>query len=351
MFAWLRLVPVLLIALLLAACGSAPVTIAPTSAPAAAPEAPAPANPPVAVAPASEGAYPRTVVDGAGREITLAQRPERVVALYNGNFGMLATLGILPVGVLANPEMLSDPIYLGGAGGAIHRVKSGDSIDLEDVAGLRPDLIMASSIEEAQAMEGIAPVYIPPQAENMAQVYDSLRNVAALFALEAEAEEIIAAFEARYAAYASLAPKDIAVLKLAAGDSQVFYVGTVQDPICQILAAVAQCDWQNPTSDEYWSYETNIEGVLALDPDVIILNNWSSATREDMLAALADDALWNELQAVQNGRVVGTPGYENPIASSLPAAQKFLDTYMPQIYPDVFPTALTEAQVQEIAGN
>ncbi|NJN17427.1 MAG: ABC transporter substrate-binding protein [Oscillochloris sp.] len=348
---WRRLIPALLFALLLAACGSAPVTIAPTSAPAAAPEAPAPTSAPAAVAPAPTDAYPRTVSDGTGRELTLAQRPERVVALYNDNFGMLATLGILPVGVLANPEMLSDPIYFGDAGNEIHAVKYGDSIDIEDVAGLRPDLIMAYSIEEAQAMEGIAPVYIPPQPANLAQLYDHLRNVATLFALESQAEEAITAFQSRYEAYQSLAPKDISVLKLAAMDDQAFYVSTIDDPLCQILNSLAQCDWQKATPDEYWGYETNIEGVLALDPDVIILNNWSSASREDTLAALADDPLWNELQAVQNGRVLGTPGYENPIASSLPAAQKFLDTYMPLIYPEVFPAALTEAQVQEIAGN
>ncbi len=344
-----RLIPALLVAvLLLAACGGAPAATAPTSAPAATAPTSAPAAAPTN---ASAAAYPRTVTDGAGRQLTLAQRPERVVALYNDNFGMLATLNILPVGVLANPEMLSDPIYFNGAGATIHQVKYGDSVDAEDVAGLRPDLIMAYSIEEAQALEGIAPVYIPPKPANLEQLYDHLRNVAALFALEAEAERAITSFQMRYEAYRSLAPKDVSVLKLGVMDDQVFYISTIDDPLCQILNTLAQCDWQKTTPDEYWGYETNIEGVLALDPDVIILNNWGSATREAMLADLAENPLWNELRAVQNGRVVGTAGYENPIASSLPAAQKFLDTYMPLIYPDIFPAALTDAEVQEILGR
>jgi iron complex transport system substrate-binding protein len=114
-----------------------------------------------------------------------------------------------------------------------------------------------------------------------------------------------------------------------------------------MLAQVATCAWEKATPDEFWGYETSLEGVLTLDPDVIILNNWSESSRQEMLAALSNDPLWNELWAVQAQRVFGTENYENPIASSLPAAQKFLDTYMPLMYPDVFPQALTDEQVGE----
>ncbi|MDX2160433.1 MAG: ABC transporter substrate-binding protein [bacterium] len=306
----------------------------------------------VAVSAQDAAEYPRTVTDGQGRELTFDQRPERVVALYNGNFGMLATLGIMPVGVLANPEMLNDPIYLDGRGIEIHQVAYGDSVDVEDVASLRPDLIMASSEEEAQALETIAPVYLPPQPGNLEELYDHLRNVASLFAMEDEAEAAIAALDARYQAYQALAPGDVSILKLGAMDDGAFYISTIDDPLCQILNTMGRCDWEKASPDEYWGYETTIEGVLALDPDVIILNNWSSVSRDEMLAALEDNPLWGELRAVQTGRVLGTPGYENPIASSLPALQKFLDTYMPLIYPDVFPAPLTDAQVVEIVeGN
>jgi iron complex transport system substrate-binding protein len=300
---------------------------------------------------AQDDAYPRTIVDGAGRELNLEQRPERVVALYNDNFGMLATLNIRPVGVLANPEMLTDPIYFDGTGLDIPQISYSDSVNIEEIAALNPDLVMASNVEEAVAIEEIAPVYLPSSPKDLEQLYDQLRNVASIFALETEAEAAIEAFEARYTAYQTMSPGNVSVLKLGAMDDGAFYISTLDDPLCQILNTLARCDWEKPAPDEYWGYETTIEGVLALDPDIIILNNWSSLSREELLSALADNPLWNELSAVQNERVLGTADYENPIASSLPAAQKFLDTYMPLIYPEVFPTSLTDEQVQDILAD
>ncbi|NJO84032.1 MAG: ABC transporter substrate-binding protein [Blastochloris sp.] len=177
----------------------------------------------------------------------------------------------------------------------------------------------------------------------------SLRRLATILDRTPQAETAIKQFQDRYAAYQKASPKTAGtVLKLGYMDSGQFYVSTVDDPICRMLAQVASCAWEKATPDEFWGYETSLEGVLKLDPDVIILNNWSESSRRDMLTALGDDPLWSELRAVQSGRVLGAEGYENPIASSLPAAQKFLDTYMPLIYPDVFPTALTDEQVQEI---
>jgi iron complex transport system substrate-binding protein len=295
--------------------------------------------------------FPLTLIDGAGRELTFDAPPQRVVTYYNDSYGMLATLGLMPVAQSVNPEMLTDPIYFDGQGSDIPTIGYTDSPDLEDVAAAQPDLVLVYSVEEAQALENIAPAFVTYDPSTMDELYEALRQYGRLFAREAEAEAAITAFQNRLAAYQALAPADVSVLKLGAMDGGAFWISTIDDPICQILDTVAMCEWEKATPDEFWGYESTIEGVLALDPDVIMLNNWTSGSREDLLAALDADPLWNELRAVQNGRVLGTPGYENPIASSLPAATKFLDTYLPLLYPDVFPEALTDAQVQEILSG
>jgi iron complex transport system substrate-binding protein len=295
--------------------------------------------------------FPLTIVDGGGRELTFDAPPQRVVTYYNDSYGMLATLGLMPVAQSVNPEMLTDPIYFDGQGSNIPTIGYTDSHDLEDVAAAHPDLVMVYSVEEAQALEDIAPAFVTYNPTTMEEQYEALRQYGILFGRQAEAEAAITAFQNRLAAYQTLAPGDVSVLKLGAMDGGAFWISTIDDPICQILDTLAVCEWEKATPDEFWGYESTIEGVLALDPDVIILNNWTSGNREDLLAALDADPLWNELRAVQNGRVLGTPGYENPIASSLPAATKFLDTYLPLLYPDVFPEALTEEQVEEIASQ
>lgn len=306
---------------------------------------------PLAAQDAPEG-FPLAIIDGAGRELTFDAPPQRVVTYYNDSYGMLATIRLMPVAQSVNPEMLTDPIYFDGQGAAIPTIPWSDAPDLEAVAAAQPDLVMVYSIEEAEALAGIAPAFVTYDPATLDELYEAVRQYGRLFAREDEAAAAVEAFQQRLAAYQALAPRDVTVLKLGAMDEAAFYISTVDDPICQILNTLARCEWQKATPDEFWGYETTIEGVLALDPDVIILNNWSSVSRDDMLAALADNPLWNELRAVQDERVIGTPGYENPIASNLPAATKFLDTCLPLLYPDIFPDGpLTDEQVQEILAG
>jgi ABC-type Fe3+-hydroxamate transport system substrate-binding protein len=305
---------------------------------------------PLAAQDTPEG-FPLTIVDRLGRELTFDSPPERIVTYYNDSYGMLATIGLMPVAQSVNPEMLTDPIYFAGQGADITTIPWSDAPDLEAVAAAQPDLVMVYSVEEANALEGIAPAFVTYDPATLDALYAAVQQYGVLFARQEAANAAVTAFQERFATYASLAPRTTTVLKLGVMDEGAFYISTVDDPICQILNVMAVCEWEKATPDEFWGYETTLEGVLELDPDVIILNNWSSLSREDMLAALDANPLWNELRAVQAGRVIGTPGYENPIASSLPAATKFLDTYLPLIYPDIFPAPLTDEQVQEILAG
>ncbi|MEM6428362.1 MAG: ABC transporter substrate-binding protein [Deinococcota bacterium] len=300
--------------------------------------------------------FPRTIIDGQGRELTFNAPPERVLPYYNGSFGHLATLGIRPVATGANPEMLGDDIYLEDGETIPRPMIDGTmwDLDFEKVASYEPDLIMAFSLDDVDTSGGIAPVYLPSRPSTLAGVQDELRNVAAIFGVEDKAEEVITTFNDRVTAYATVveASADMTILKLAMVDDGQFSVATTGDPVCQMLDIVATCEWQDPTGGSGWGYRTSIEGVLALDPDLIILNNWADDDPEAAKAALADDPLWAELSAVQAGNVFSTPGYDNPIASNLPAAQKVLDTYMARFFPELFPDGpLTDEQIQEILAN
>jgi iron complex transport system substrate-binding protein len=342
---------VTLLALLLAACAGTPAVQSPTAAP-----APAVTSAPVATqAPAAAAVGAIQVTDASGRTFSLPQIPERVVCLYNSCFGQMATLDVLPVAILVNDEMPPDPIYFGGAAQSLPRVKSSDAgIDAESVASFKPDLIVAWGQEELQALEGIAPVYLQEGTlDSIEGVKEELWRLALIFGKQEQAEAAITRFDERLAAYAARASKDVVVLKLGATGDDSFAIATVNDPICQILNQLARCNNPDPTgATDTWSYAASLEGVLAIDPDVIILNNWwgdGELSDAQLLQKLDANPLWRELKAVKNQRVIAPiDGYSNPVASSLLGAQKFLDVYMPLIYPEVFPQALTDAEVQAI---
>lgn len=96
-----------------------------------------------------------------------------------------------------------------------------------------------------------------------------------------------------------------------------------------------------------------MESLLALNPDVLIFSNWEgSLTDEELLAVVAENPLWGELTAARNGRVIIPENYSNPNLASFPDAEKFLDRFMPLIYPDIFPNGpLTDEEVREILAE
>jgi iron complex transport system substrate-binding protein len=307
---------------------------------------------PAVIAAAPLWADPITVTDSLGRSLAFDRPPERVVALYNDAYGQLATLGIRPVGVLVNPEMTADGTYFLPDATTIPSVAGADSFDAEAIAALDPDLIIAWGPEEVAALEGIAPVYATAGIATFDDTKADLLRLGTLFGVADVAQDRIAAFEARLAAYAAIVgSRDTTILKLGASDGGRFEPATINDPVCGVLFnAVGTCDWPDPSgatgAAASWSYETGIETIVQMNPDVIVLNNWSSMTTADLLASLNQNPLWAELDAVRNGRVVFLEDYSNPIASSVAAAVKTLDLLVPAIYPDLFPTGpLTEDQV------
>ncbi len=293
-----------------------------------------------------------TATDGLGRTVTLTEPPERIVALYNESFGHLATLGVVPVGVLANAEMLADTETYLAEGPSIASVAGGDgNADAELIAALDPDLIFVWGTEEVAALQGIAPVFAMDGFANAGpEAYEGLRGIAAILGMEEKAEAAIAEFDARVAAYAALVPARPTVLKLSGSAENTFWFGTSGDPICPLLNRIVTCEWENKAG-ENWGYEGTLEQALALDPEVIILNNWTETPDDAFMATIEANPLWGELQAVKAGRVIFQPDYSNPIFSSIAAGTKAVDTLIPAIFPDTFPTPLTDDQVAAALGN
>ena len=285
------------------------------------------------------------VTDGAGRELTFATPPERVVALYNDAFGQMATLGVRPVATLVNPEMAADAAYYFDDGASIPLVANMDGTpDPEIIASFMPDLIVTWSAEEAASFEGIAPVFVMHDG-GPEEVRRNLVDLGTILGASDRAEAELAAFDARVAAYAARVPEQPTVLKLGASNADSFWIGSAGDPACGLLDMVVTCNWPGETP-ESWSYEATTEAVLALDPDVIVLGNWSEMDDAGLQAALEANPLWGEIRAVKEGRVVTVPGYSNPIFSSIAAGNKLIDTLIPAIFPEAFPNgALTEAEV------
>ncbi|MEM6427612.1 MAG: ABC transporter substrate-binding protein [Deinococcota bacterium] len=302
---------------------------------------------------------PYTVTDGLGREMTLEAPPERVAALANGPYGHMASLGVVPSAVLANPEMINDTETYLEEGPDIFWV-GGDpwwEVDAELVAVHAPDLIITIRQQHVDLLSGIAPVFVVPgvseEATGEPLAYSELRAVGAALGRPEDADTVIENFEQLIEAYAAMVPEQPTTLKMMQSANGGFAFSAVADPLCaHLLDRIVTCEWPQPPGVTDWDYPGTLEVALALDPDVIVLaNNSSTQSHDEFLAMLDADPLWNEVAAVKNDRVLFFPDYRNPIFSSVASGRKFLDTVMPAMFPGVFPEPLTDEQVQEILAN
>ena len=312
--------------------------------------------------------FPVTVQDGLGRSVTLPAPAERVVATDEWAVYDLLAMGFEPVGgmVAPSPPQLADEtaaeavFRLRGVtvDPAFQRVNRSDwSIDYELVAALDPDLIVGVYAEDIPVAEQIAPsfnttIQDADGRDHLDRVAAQFLAVAALVGRTEAAEALVAQVQNRMAAYERLAPGDRTVMLLSTdGVSEMAVLGR-GNLSCQLWDQVGGCATEGPDNTR-WTTMT-VEGILSIDPDVILIlppcfGGDCEGPNGEALAALDAQPLWGELSAVQNGRVHVLP--YDVRAFTISSLAGFFDTTLPLIYPETFPTPLTDDQVQEILAS
>jgi len=131
--------------------------------------------------------------------------PERIVSLCPSNTEIVAALGLLPR--LVGIDDYSDfPPEVAG----LPRVGPDLQVDLERVAALRPDLVLASLSVPGmeQNVQGLAERGLPTltlDPHSLAAVWESMRSVARAAGVPEAAEAAVAALQGRVAAVAARA--------------------------------------------------------------------------------------------------------------------------------------------------
>jgi iron complex transport system substrate-binding protein len=294
--------------------------------------------------------FPVTISDGEGRELTFEQPPQRVVCLLNRCAQELALIGVKLVGLGApyTFNVAKDEVNFGAAANDIAQVTQDPEIDWEQVAALRPDLIIGEATHVAAAQD-IAPLYAlsfdNERETSVEAITSDLRAYGRIFGVADKIEARIQAITNRVAAYAALSPKNKSVLVVFfSEDGKTVWM----PPNCGIfLSQATLCG--NPGSDEW--IEGTMETLLSFDPDVLVVEEYLPPQEQALVASLSSsDPLWQELKAVKNNAVHVVP-VSQARTNTIRAAELTMDALMPLIYPEVFPQPLTDEQVQEIVAQ
>ncbi|MBP3888728.1 MAG: iron-hydroxamate ABC transporter substrate-binding protein [Cellulosilyticum sp.] len=246
-----------------------------------------------------------TVTDVRG-EVEIPAEPQRIVDL-SGNSDMLSILGYKVVGT-ANSDAYDYtrfPSYLEETlkGATILGYSMQDTMDIEAIMNLNPDLIVISTVQEKMydQLSEIAPtVMIQLEALNWKE---DLKAFAEVFDKEEVANEWLTKYEADAKAAGDAIKaeygEDTTYLSFLASGGQffVFDGAGFGDVLYNDMGLKKPAGM--PEQTDISLPVVTYEGLAAIDADYI----FCIATDED-LAALEQNAIWNNMPAVKEGNVV-----------------------------------------------
>ena len=285
---------------------------------------------PVSPTPIVEADYPRTVIDDAGVSVTIAAKPQRIVALTPASLEALdqfelgqGVVGVadctcLPIAFMAKPQVAD---YTG--------------TNVEAIISLNPDLVFVGgsgftpddAITQLKAAN-LTVVTLDPKS--MSGVYTTLQLIGDAAGASVTAAEVI-----------TTAKSDIAVLTALVQDQpmvSVFYeidatgaiYGLAPDDYAAELVALARGDLVS--SGVNGVYEISLEALVTAAPAVILLGDAAYGVTAEAVAARPG---WGTIPAVVNGALRPIDG--DLVSIPGPRIAEAFRAIIAQLHPTVLP--------------
>ena len=283
------------------------------------------------------------VEDATGETVTLEGPAVRVVCLTGLCVDTMFVLGVKPVA--ANDLLHRDPAYWGPDESEIAPI-TGSFFEpsLEDIAAAQPDIVIGlGGVHDGlrAALESIAPLFIvnPIGVEGMLA---HVAEVGALLGMEHEAEHAVEDFVSRLEQYIAGVTSERSVMVVYGSDVNIG-ADTVCTPAVDALAHAATYPPEFSGCDIHQPFPSfSVEQLLGIDPDVIFVQTYGFGPEppQPVSEQLADNVIWRELVAVQNGEVYEVDFFIWGTSRGIHGTNFVLDEAMPKIYPEAFPAPL-----------
>lgn len=261
---------------------------------------------------ASVAVYPRTITHLSGKTIVEA-KPLKIATPYISFVDYMAVLDTYPIAgqgieiIERNFPSLSKRI----AGKGIQDL--GMEANLEKLLAVQPDLIIAADDmkEQYERLSQIAPTVIFPQAGDWRE---TLKQIAEVIGEEEKAEQVLAEFDRKSAAYKeklAFRQNESVLFTMYSGKEMfVMWNDGRFDPFYKglglKLVEAAQANGQ-----------ITLESLAALNPDhLFVINNWQNPIQGGVREAMKNSKVWNSMNAVKNNRVyeLADPSLPGPMA-------------------------------------
>lgn len=254
----------------------------------------------------------------------------RIVTLYQGATDSAVALGLTPIGVV--DSWLEKPMYryLRDPLDGVEHVGLETQPNLEKIAWLKPDLVIASDFRHARIaplLSAIAPTVSAPTVFNFKT---TLTMVANATGREAQANELLQLWSDRVADFrqqiaarlGSEWPQKVAVVRFKSDHVRIYtsgFAGSILDEL-----GFAQPDTLQSQS---WGMKlSSTENIPVLDANALfILLEPDDPAIADNYQHWASHPLWQQLSAVQSGRVFEVDPVSWMMGGGVLAANAMLD--------------------------
>ncbi len=260
-----------------------------------------------------------SITDHAGREVTLFQKPERIVSGYYITSSILIGLGAQdkivgienmadtrPVYALTAPELLEVP----GVGTA-------KEFNIEGTAALKPDVVIVP-LKLQDAAETLTELGIPTicvNPENKQLLNETIEMLGAITDSVERANELIDVSENALLELSKLLEETQAPTVYLGGNSDLLSTAGALMYQNDLITNAGATNVAQEIEDTYWA-TISYEQLLAFDPDYIIIAPAAKYTVEQVM----EDSAISELTAIKNGNVYKMPNvfeaWDSPVPSS-----------------------------------
>lgn len=254
----------------------------------------------------------------------------RIVTLYQGATDSAVALGLTPIGVVNS--WLEKPMYryLRDQLDGVEHVGLETQPNLEKIAWLDPDLIIASDFRHARIaplLNAIAPTVSAPTVFNFKTTLNIVANATGR---QAQANELLEQWDDRVADFRQQIavklgdewPQKVAVVRFKSDHVRIYTSGFAGSILNEL--GFAQPDTLQSQS---WGMKlSSTENIPVLDADALfILLEPDDPAIADNYRHWASHPLWQQLSAVQSGRVFEVDPVSWMMGGGILAANAMLD--------------------------
>jgi len=240
----------------------------------------------------------RVVVDGYGRTVTIPAQVNRIVSLAPNLTETVYALGL-------GDKLAGDTNDCDTPAAAKLKPHVGQEEDpsLEAIVALRPDLVLATSVNTAQTVDALARLGIPVYTTNpqtVLQTLDSVQQIADVTDAKPQGEALVSQLRQRLdAIQARLADRPVAHVLFVIWDDPLMSIGQHTFIADALRWAGAE---SVVLSHQDWP-QISMEEVLRLQPEYIV---WAAHLEgsQQQLEDLRARPVWRDLDAVEDGHVV-----------------------------------------------